>query len=225
MTSVVYFVEALDTQYVKIGRTRDLRNRLINLSSANAGGCRLLCSVPGGSALEAHFHHAFAEYRLTGEWFTPSPAIADTIGLIKRFGVGALPAGFVEEADAELIPPVDTAYIQRLVRLSAAPAILGEPVPDAIARAARRCGVSVGRANSYWYGKAREVPAAELDAIRAAAVRYGDDPRFLREETARLSAALEDVGVAIDRMAGKAAGHGNSVGGLAKPSGLEGGGE
>lgn len=63
----------------------------------------------------------------------------------------------------------------RLVRLSAAPAVPGEKVPHAIARAAHRLGLSRGRVASFWYGKARHVSPEELERAREEAVRRAKD--------------------------------------------------
>jgi hypothetical protein len=89
----------------------------------------------------------------------------------------------------------------RLVRLSAAPAIPGEKVPHAIARAAQRLGLSRGRVTTFWYGKARHVAPEELEAARDVAVRRAKDAELLRHEHRRaldILARLEAGLTAID---------------------------
>lgn len=92
------------------------------------------------------------------------------------------------------------AEMTRLVRLSAAPAIPGEKVLHAIARAAQRIGLSRGRIRSFWYGFARNVTPEELEAARDVAVRRAKDAELLRHEyrraldiLARLEAGLATI--------------------------------
>lgn len=87
--------------------------------------------------------------------------------------------------------------MSRLVRKAAEPAVPGERVPHAIARAAHRLGLERRRTESFWYGKARAVAPDELERARAEAVRRSRDAELLRHEhrraldiLARLEAAL-----------------------------------
>lgn len=75
--------------------------------------------------------------------------------------------------------------IGRLVRHAAEPAIPGEKVPHAIARAARRLGWERGRVSSYWYGKVRRADASELERARAVAAENSKEARLLRDEYRR----------------------------------------
>ncbi len=91
--------------------------------------------------------------------------------------------------------------MSRLVRLAASPAIPGEKVPHAIARAARRLGVTRGRAECLWYGKIKNIPPEELDATRAEAIKRSRDAELLRNEHRRaldILARLEAGLAAID---------------------------
>lgn len=73
----------------------------------------------------------------------------------------------------------------RLVRGAAAPAVPGERVPHAIARAAQRLGWDRGRVASFWYGKARTVDPEELERARDVAARRSKDAELLRNEHRR----------------------------------------
>lgn len=89
----------------------------------------------------------------------------------------------------------------RLVRGAAAPAVPGERVPHAIARAANRLGFDRGRVTSFWYGKARHVDPEELERARDEAVRRAKDAELLRHEHRRafeILARLEAALTAID---------------------------
>jgi hypothetical protein len=73
----------------------------------------------------------------------------------------------------------------RLVRGAAAPAVPGEKVPHAIARAAQRLGLPRGRVASFWYGKARTVTPEDLERARDVAARRSKDVELLRNEHRR----------------------------------------
>lgn len=75
--------------------------------------------------------------------------------------------------------------MSRLVRHAASPAVPGEKVPHAIARAAHRLGLSRGWVTSFWYGKARSVDPDELEAARAEAARRSQDAELLKHEFTR----------------------------------------
>lgn len=80
-TSLVYFVER--ETFIKIGVTTNLRSRLQSLSRGGnmpdgmtVGPVRLLATLPGDAANEAHFHRRFREFRIpTTEWFYPAPEL------------------------------------------------------------------------------------------------------------------------------------------------------
>ena len=63
---------------------------------------------------------------------------------------------YVEEASASL-------------RLLAGPMRIGDRIKARISRAARASGLTYWRAYDIWYGKARRLDAAEMEAIRCAA--------------------------------------------------------
>lgn len=66
---MIYFIEAIGTNRVKIGLARSVAGRLRNLQSANAAELKVLRMYEGGLAEEAKFHELFATHRLKGEWF------------------------------------------------------------------------------------------------------------------------------------------------------------
>lgn len=113
----------------------------------------------------------------------------------------------------------------RLVRGAAAPAVPGEKVPHAIARAASRLGLPRGRVASFWYGKARTVAPEELERARDIASRRSKDAELLRDDyrralniLARLEAGLASIDedfhgpqiAALRDVAGRAAGPGSA---------------
>lgn len=91
--------------------------------------------------------------------------------------------------------------MSQLVRSAASPAVPGERVPHAIARAARRLGWDRGRVTSFWYGKASRVSPEELERARQVAAERAKDVGLLRNEYRRalsILARLEAGLAAID---------------------------
>jgi hypothetical protein len=80
--------------------------------------------------------------------------------------------------------------MSRLVRGAAAPAVAGEKVPHAIARAANRLGMTRSRVASFWYGNARSVIPDELERAREVAARRSKDAELLRHDYQRALAIL-----------------------------------
>ncbi len=72
---VVYFVEAVGLERIKIGTTTHLARRLSSLRVASPVPLRLVFDEPGGEDREAALHDRFDDYRVTGEWFEFSGAL------------------------------------------------------------------------------------------------------------------------------------------------------
>jgi hypothetical protein len=70
---VVYFIEAIGFDVVKIGSTDDLASRIDSLSTAAFYELRPVRVVKGGHRRERMLHRLFAEFRIRGEWFQLSP--------------------------------------------------------------------------------------------------------------------------------------------------------
>jgi len=71
----IYFIEAVDTDYIKIGRANNPDKRLKGLSTGSPHTLKLLLFVPGGSEQEKKIHEKFAHLRSNGEWFRKSPEL------------------------------------------------------------------------------------------------------------------------------------------------------
>lgn len=78
---VVYFVQRGLDSAVKIGFTRDLRQRMHSLRATQPAPVVLLGTVPGGEALEQSFHSEFSQARIEGEWFAWHPRLARFIAI------------------------------------------------------------------------------------------------------------------------------------------------
>jgi hypothetical protein len=70
--SYLYFIEAVDTGYIKIGRSVNPERRLAQLSTGSPNQLVLLGQISGGSELEAELHRSFGNLRERGEWFRTS---------------------------------------------------------------------------------------------------------------------------------------------------------
>lgn len=70
--SYLYFIEAINTGYIKIGRSANPMQRLAQLSTGSPNDLVLLGKISGGAALEAELHRRFESLRCKGEWFRTS---------------------------------------------------------------------------------------------------------------------------------------------------------
>lgn len=71
---VVYFIGANDIKMVKIGKSKNVEQRIKDLQLASPVALSLLLLIPYESEEDAYkaereFHHTFNEYRTVGEWF------------------------------------------------------------------------------------------------------------------------------------------------------------
>lgn len=82
-TLPVYFAYSETTHEVKIGFSSNVRSRIATLNSEGQWDGRrkvvLVGWLLGGPRVEAELHEMFADTRNQGEWFTPTPAMADVI--------------------------------------------------------------------------------------------------------------------------------------------------
>jgi len=77
--SFLYFIEAVDTGFIKIGRSANPEQRLVQLSTGSPNQLVILGKISGGSALEAELHKRFDAQRTKGEWFKISNELRDFI--------------------------------------------------------------------------------------------------------------------------------------------------
>lgn len=74
---VVYFLEAVGLDRVKIGWTAKLHARIGELRTLIPVDVEIIRAIPGGQNEETELHRRFRAHRLHGEWFTLSPIRAD----------------------------------------------------------------------------------------------------------------------------------------------------
>ena len=72
-----YFIQGHPLTPVKIGRARDVADRLRSLQTGSPITLRVLLTLDGDR--EAELHERFREWRFQGEWFLWCPAIQDFI--------------------------------------------------------------------------------------------------------------------------------------------------
>lgn len=73
--SVVYFIEAVGLDLIKIGYAMDLRLRFTGMMTASPAPLTLLGTVPGGPKVEMEIHERLAGHRAHGEWFRKTPEV------------------------------------------------------------------------------------------------------------------------------------------------------
>lgn len=79
--SRVYFV--LLNDFIKIGVTQDLRQRMIQLMNDSPYKITLLRFVRGNRTLERSYHLKFARLRARGEWFRAELELIEFIDALK----------------------------------------------------------------------------------------------------------------------------------------------
>ena len=89
----IYFIETCDSQFVKIGYSKDVYGRMSDLGTLRptSFNLRLLGSIRGTRHIEHWLHERLADDRDNGEWFRKSPRVAALIG--HRYGGHLLEIG------------------------------------------------------------------------------------------------------------------------------------
>lgn len=82
-SETIYFIRMGEDGPIKIGRTRDVQERLAGLQTANPYKLSILATIVAPTILELQIHAYFNEYRLEGEWFEPQPEVLEFVDLIK----------------------------------------------------------------------------------------------------------------------------------------------
>lgn len=80
----VYFAQSVAGGPVKIGHSNDPEARVASLQTAHADTLRIIGTIPGGRAVETALHASFADDRIGGEWFRPSPSLVAFMREIRR---------------------------------------------------------------------------------------------------------------------------------------------
>lgn len=81
---LVYFVRA--GEHIKIGKTRQLYTRMLQLQRKVTVPIELLATVEGYTAKENELHARFADLREHGEWFRATPALEDFVASVRGDG-------------------------------------------------------------------------------------------------------------------------------------------
>lgn len=74
-TRWIYFIRGKEGGPVKIGVANDPKKRLADLQRTCPVELEIIGSRPGDTFAERELHDRFADFRVHGEWFEPSPVI------------------------------------------------------------------------------------------------------------------------------------------------------
>ena len=72
----IYFARHLDTRALKIGRSRDAKQRVERLEQL-FGGRIALMGVSEGAAVEQQLHHYLERWSIGSEWFRGEPPVIE----------------------------------------------------------------------------------------------------------------------------------------------------
>lgn len=96
----VYFLASANQRRVKIGKSRHLNGRVVDIANMNPHGLSLLVTVPGGyTSTESWFHRKFAPQRLHGEWFAVDDSIRSMVKLLRS---GTVPPDVLAEVERDI---------------------------------------------------------------------------------------------------------------------------
>lgn len=73
--SFLYFIEAVGTEFIKIGRSANPDRRLKQLSTGSPVELRLIGVISGGAEIEKELHKQFDHLRERLEWFRATPEL------------------------------------------------------------------------------------------------------------------------------------------------------
>lgn len=77
VSDILYFIT--DGDFIKIGRTNNLANRLKWIQNGNPRRLSVLKHVENSGWEEPLWHSAFGDFRVLGEWFSPAEPLLDAI--------------------------------------------------------------------------------------------------------------------------------------------------
>jgi DNA-binding XRE family transcriptional regulator len=80
---LIYFIQAGDTEPIKIGYAARVGSRVRELQTSHSETLRVLAVMDGDRRFEAQIHEKFASLRTRGEWFMPGP---DLVAFIASHG-------------------------------------------------------------------------------------------------------------------------------------------
>lgn len=80
----VYFIQASDSGYIKIGWSTDVAARVESLQMGFPEKLQLLLAFKGTRAMEKQLHEKFVSYRVRGEWFRPEPLLLKGIEMLRE---------------------------------------------------------------------------------------------------------------------------------------------
>lgn len=79
----IYFIQEPITKSIKIGTTKNVKNRFKQLQTSSPLQLKLLKTTKGNIDEEKKLHDQFAIYRLSGEWFQENDELMKYIDMIK----------------------------------------------------------------------------------------------------------------------------------------------
>lgn len=80
----VYLIQSGDNGPIKIGFTRNLKSRLLNIQTGHPYKLKVLLTLDANIETEHDLHVKFSRYRITNEWYEPVAELTEYIGSEKR---------------------------------------------------------------------------------------------------------------------------------------------
>jgi|LakMenEpi03Aug12_release.lakeMendotaPanAssembly.Ray.scaffolds.fasta_scaffold17891_24 hypothetical protein len=87
---MIYFIGNKEQDIVKIGKTKNVENRLWEINTHCPYKCELFLTIDGKEAIEKTIHEMFNQFKMNGEWFQFSTEIQDFINNPKEIVLNPL---------------------------------------------------------------------------------------------------------------------------------------
>ena|SRR3990167_1609118 len=88
--TTIYCIQMGANGPIKIGRTKDVDGRVNGLQTGNPYQLIPIAEVMLPAEVELQLHAYLDEYRMQGEWFTPSPEVLEIVDLVKKSDLNAI---------------------------------------------------------------------------------------------------------------------------------------
>jgi hypothetical protein len=96
----VYFVHDRSVKALKVGFSRNVKNRLCAIQCGNPNEIVLLGSIEGATQLESVLHRFLSPFHRKGEWFKANPTVLKFVSAlieVDRVRLAAIPAAGTTE--------------------------------------------------------------------------------------------------------------------------------
>ena len=119
---IIYFIEAVGTGLIKIGKTKNVAARLRSLQTSNPHRLQVIKTISSDTLSEQELHRLFANQRMRGEWFVKDAELLTFINSTRD--EGEPPADSMNSDETGWRMGRDYLFVHRLIAEGKLPAFL-----------------------------------------------------------------------------------------------------